>query len=394
MSIQIGNLTAIGVAKEASFGAFGTTAFWLPSKSIAVEKAPNPILPEVMHNTRGAYTSVSEGIQKISGPLNYPLYPDDGMILLAGAMGKESATTGSSPSAATTLSSIAAAGDTVIHTTATFTALDILQIGTTVSKIAECRKVVSVSGAGPYDVTIDIALTRGHANGVAVAKVVAPFIHTFDEDTNIPSFAVEQNMNGLDIQWGGLVVSQYGLKIPAGGETDVTVTFEGQQAQVIGSPATPSFGSDAAFMGTGGLLSLGGTDDLTGTTVDLTINNAAKPYPTLNGHNYPQYVAPGTRKIALKATVFLQALAGGAVAQGYFADLAGVPLNAGVLTLVSGTNQIAFNLPSMTLVKAPIKTPLGTIDMYDLEYTPIDGGTFHQDMQVQLTNAIYKSYLP
>lgn len=394
MSIQIGNLTAIGVVKEASFGAFGTTAFWLPSKSIAVEKAPNPILPEVMHNTRGAYTSVSEGIQKISGPLNFPLYPDDGMVLLAGAMGKESATTGSSPSAATTLSSSAVAGDTVVHAVATFTMNDIVQIGTTISGIAETRKVSSVSGSGPFDVTLDKALTRGHLSGVAISKVVAPFTHTFDESTDIPSFAVEQNMNGLDIQWGGLVVSQYGVKIPAGGETDVTVTFEGQRSQVLGSPAVPTFSSDAAFMGTGGTLNLGGVDDLTGTNVEININNDAKPYPTLNGQVYPQYVAPGTRKISLKSTVFLQSLSGGAASQGYFADLAGVPLNAGILTLVSGTNQIIFNLPSMTLMKAPIKTPLGVIDMYDLEYTPIDGGTFKQDLRVQVINAIYSSYLP
>lgn len=87
---------AVGVAQEATQNTPLTPTIWLPVKSIDIQKTPNTILPAVAAQTAAAYRYAVPGIFKYAGPLVMPLFPDNGMMLLFGALGTDTKT-GSGP---------------------------------------------------------------------------------------------------------------------------------------------------------------------------------------------------------------------------------------------------------------------------------------------------------
>lgn len=391
----LSDLTAIGLAKEATFGTALASTMWLLVHDINIEKKPNVILPELFRQNRSPYSEALPGIAAIGGDITAPLFPDAGNSLFCGGIGQDGSVTGSTPTLSTTLSSAVVAGDTTISTTAGgFAPNDIIQVDTTISGVAECHKVLSISGSGPFIITLAAgeALLRGHASGVAVAKVVAPFTHNPIPANTLPSFTIEKNANGMDIQYAGNIVSKLDLKLGVAADAQVVYSMLGQRDAVLGSPATPVWPTDVAFGPSAVNVSIGGASDLTTSVVDLTVDNGGKPEPTFNGQTYPQFVVPTTRKIVCKATVFLQALAGGAPSAGYYADLVGAPSRAIVLTFTAGTNIITLTLPAavLTAFTEPIKR--GELVMQTLEYTALIGGANNQDIFGTIQNGNYLSY--
>ncbi len=337
--------------------------------------------------------SAIAGIRTIAGNVVAPLFPDAGNSFFAGAIGADGSVTGSTPTSSTTLAASAAAGATTISATATLGAANsIIQIDSNASGIAECHKIVSVSGAGPYTVTLSEPLLRAHANAAALAIVVAPYTHTINPANTLPSFTIEKNMNGADIQYAGAVVSKLDAKFSTTAEIECTYAFDAQQASVLGSPSTPVFPTDVPFGPTTIVATLGGTADLTVTSADFSLDNGTKVYKTLNGFTYPQFIVGTTRKTSMKISAILQALSGGAVAEGYFADLVGAPTNAISLAVTQGTKTFTISLVAAVLTKYSNPIKLGDLVAVDLEYEALTNGTNNYDVTATIVNGQYLSY--
>lgn len=77
----------------------------------------------------------------------------------------------------TTLSSGASAGATTISTVASIAATTVIAIDAGSTTLAEVRTVSSVSGAGPYTVTLNRALSFAHSSAVTVRPITTPYTH-------------------------------------------------------------------------------------------------------------------------------------------------------------------------------------------------------------------------
>lgn len=329
------------------------------------------------------------GIQKITGTIGAPVFPDAGMMLLVGSITDSDAVTGSSASnSTTTTGSVAAGATTVTLTSATGYATNgIFQIDT--GALAECHKILSVA-------TNTITLASGesfkyaHASGVATSTVVAPYTHSGTPSNSLPSFSVEENMNGADLQFSGCIMNKLGLKCTANAEAEMTLSIDAQQRQ-IPTPGVPAYPTDTPFGPTGVTLSIGGTQDTSVSTIDLSLDNGTKVYETLAGLTYPTAIVPIERKIDLKATVWLQTLSGGVSVGDYYDLLTAAPTSAVVLTLTQGTNSAAFTLPAAVLSKWPPKPKKSELVMLDLEFASLLNSAGN-DISYSIVNGNYLAY--
>ena len=366
------------------------SSLWLPVSDISIERSPNVILPTLLRNNRQPLSVAVPGIRGIAGNLVSLLWPDAGMELFVGAIGAESSTTGSTPTNSTTLAASADAGATTISTTATFAMNDIVQIDSSPG-FPECRKVTAVTGSGPYSLTLDAALSRAHASAAAVSKVVAPFTHTATPTAALPSFSIEKNMNGADIQYGGCLVSKCDLALATNAAVKATYAIVGQQDQVLASPAAPTWPTDTPYSPTGITFTAESVPDTTCHAGTFSLDNMVKAYDTFNGHDYPDLVIPTERKLTMGATLFLQSLSG-STPPNYYAELEGAGAQAVQLAFAQGTDQVTIALPAAVLTKAANPIRLGDLVMQDVEYTAIIGGANNTDLTVTITNGIYQSY--
>jgi hypothetical protein len=80
-------------------------------------------------------------------------------------------------SGTTTLSSASTVGATTISTALTIAATTVIQVDT--GNLSEVRTVSSVSGSGPFVLTLSSALNNAHASAAVVKPVTAPFSQQF-----------------------------------------------------------------------------------------------------------------------------------------------------------------------------------------------------------------------
>jgi hypothetical protein len=166
----------VGIAKETTQGTAVTPTVTIPVDKFEPEDKPTWIDDKAL---RGSMTDV---INRVQGPLHSelsfsgPLFFDWAGYLLNNILGDlvESGTyTGSGT---TTLSSSSTAGATTISTALSIAALTVIQIDT--GTLSEVRTVQSVTGAGPYTLTLNTALTYAHNSSVVVKPITTPYIHT------------------------------------------------------------------------------------------------------------------------------------------------------------------------------------------------------------------------
>lgn len=87
-----GSLSAVGFSKETTFGTPVTAANFLPSMSCTLEHDPGWFSPEVMANIRDLQLYNLTGEAKFTGNIEGPLFPSQGIGLLAGAIGTDTVT--------------------------------------------------------------------------------------------------------------------------------------------------------------------------------------------------------------------------------------------------------------------------------------------------------------
>lgn len=393
---RLSELFDFGWAKETAFGSALAATNWAKCKDFGMAPDPKVILPTLLRSTRAGYTEALPGIQRNSGNVVLPLYPDAGVMLLAGAIGSDAAQTGSSPTNSTTLASQAVAGATSISSTATFANNSVIQIDSNASGIAELRTVTSVTGSGPYTISFSGPLKNTHASAATVANVAAPYTHTINVANALPSFTLEGNYNGADLQYAGGVINKADIKLAMNAEAEVTYAFEAQQHAYLGSPSTPVWPTDVAMAPPGFTASIGGDQDLSISTFDLSIDNGVKVYDTFAGQNYPSTILPTERKVTAKVTAFLQNVTGGLSQFDYFSELAlsggAVQTQAVVLTIAQNTYNLVITLPAAAITKFTPKVKRGDVVMVDVDFAAIMGGANNVDISATATNGDMASY--
>ena len=296
------------------FGTPVVAAFWLPVTDINIEKDPMVILPEMMRGSRQSLSVAVPGIQKISGTITAPVFPDAGMSFLAGAIGTD-----------------------------------------------------AVTGSG------------------------APYTHTITPANVLPSFTIEKNMNGADIQYAGMIVSKAEYTLATKAAASSVYTFEGQKDAILGSPSSAAFPADIPFGPTGVAATIAAYSDLTISSLKCTIDNTGKPYPTFNGESYPDIVIGTTRKVTYEITAFLQSLSGGSPPN-YYAELIACPSVAIDFTLAQGAASCVISSPACVLTKYADPVKLGDVVMVNLTYTAMLDPSSGQDIGAVVTNSHATAY--
>lgn len=362
----VSNLGHIGYAKESAFGAALAATDYVPFEDESIEKDPGLVDSVLMRASRDV-TYKLPGEQKIAGGLSFPLFSVMGMGLVVGGIGSETATTGSTPTNATTLAAASVAGATTISTTATFAVNDIVQVDSNASNKAECRKVTAVAGAGPFTLTLDSALVFAHANAAAVAKVVAPFTHTIALANSLPSFTIEKNLGGLTaLQYAGVVVDKFTIKGATNSPVQAALTLMAQKDAQI-APTTAVYTADLPITLAGVSATLFSAADANVETFELSLENGLEPHYTFSGQRYPTSFAPTTRKVSLKITEVLPAMT-------YYNNLPAAnttltpPAGNGVLTLTAGADVVTITLPQLSEGKLGQAMKAGKAIMQDVTF--------------------------
>ena len=408
-----GNIGALGwfaYAKETTWGTAVTkTGFvnaagsgFLPIESENLGVNPNYAYSSSIKATRDADTYAFQGQQVTTGQITYPLYPDLGAEFLIGMLGTESMTIGSSPTSSTTLASGSAAATTTISTTATFTTNDIIQVDDLASGKAEIRKVSGVTGAGPYTVTLDSALTFAHSNGATVAKVVAPYSHYGAPANTLNSYTFIKYL-GLDgstataREYTGMVPAKFKAAVDNKGEVKVTADFTGLDESTLTGTSIPTFvapTTQPVNWGTSKLATAAVGTDIDGSfttqadfqTGDIELDNMVKSVYGLAGQVTPTHVLPTERRTQGKVNAYW---AGDALIY--------TPFRAGTHTalqfqLLNATGRGAvISLPEVVWEKFSAPLKLADVIYQDLSYRALYNASIGSGVQIKVVN---DEYLP
>lgn len=94
---RYGSLSATGVAKETTFGTPVAAADFLPMTGNTMEVDPGWFSPATMMGVRDAQVFSLHGEQKITGTVEGPLFPTNGITMLAAAIGADTVTGATAP---------------------------------------------------------------------------------------------------------------------------------------------------------------------------------------------------------------------------------------------------------------------------------------------------------
>lgn len=399
---RYGSLSATGVAKESTFGTAVAATVFVPMTGNGLELDPGLFSPKVMFGQRDVNTFPLYGQYKNAGSLTFPLFPTQGITLLAGAIGADAAAgngvTGSSPTNATTLNGTVSAGaTTIVLTSATgysngnFVQVDVNGTGPTTT--AEVRKITNVS---TNTLTLDQALTYGHTNGCAISKVVAPYVHTITQSTTLPSFTVEKNIGNFEsLQFAGAKINKYDLQMTNGNqEATCTVDLMAKSSAVLVTPTAIAVTNESPFVFAEATVSLFSQSVTQATNAQITIENGLKDTYTLNSSHNLQFLTPVTLKVSGKIDVVFTSFDD--ATWGYWTLMQGNNPTEGALSLTlthpSSAGTIVLNLPRARIRSYGDAVKLEDVVMTTLNFDAFLNLTTLQTITATVTNSAYLPY--
>lgn len=231
-------------------------------------------------------------VRKISGVAGSVVTVADALLFAhASGVAVSTATT-------TTLNGATAANaTTVIVTSATgitqnsFVQIDVNSVsGTTTSEV---RKVASIS---VNTLTLDVALTYAHANGVQVILVTTPYLHAFTVQNTLPSLTIEKVVGGFQsLQFAGSRVNKLDLKAPTGNTAvEITADMMACAVAVLDTPTQESVVNELPYVFTEAGVTLAGSARADASNVTVSIDNAIKATYTYSGQHGPSFLTPVT----------------------------------------------------------------------------------------------------
>jgi hypothetical protein len=398
----------IGVAPEAVIGTPVPASSYLQLLDESIEHTPGVVFEDLLRNSRDTSYVPVIAEQAIKGKVDVPLYVDQGLPLLAAAIGSD---TYQSSTAAGVLVAIGASGaglaagsSAVTITTQTATPIaagDYLQIqqatgAPSTVNLSEVHKVLSVTGAGPYVLALQTGetLRNTYTTAGVVARIPAAtvvFTHNLLPDqpgaSSYKTVTMEKNLNGLtSLQYAGTTVSKASLSLDTKGAAKMgyDVSAVGPEAQITAS--VPTYGTSSPLALANYALSLFGANDTSVQSFSLDIDQMAKEFYTFNGTNLPAMVPPVKRKISGKFANIVQDMTR------YNAMVAGT-VGAAVLTLAQAANSIVFTLPKIIMTKLSMPLKLGDLLLYDATFdAPLDDVTGHS-VAVTVTNGTWLPFI-
>jgi hypothetical protein len=301
----------LGAVREAVKGTPITTpALYIPVKTFG------PGDEVKYHPDEGIRGSAVLRYNQIAGPIwaNYDfggdVFSDTFGIPMGGIFGENAAT--GTGGAATTLSASYTAGAATCSVTAVVTASQLIQVG--VGNLAEVRKASSVSGAGPYIVTLDNPMSFSHANAAAVqVGVAAPFTYTFylrnAGDLQPASFTIADRYLGAVANntrfFPGMQFSEVSLKFNADGLLEYSAKAVGFTS-AIGTDPVSSYSAivpEATWTGT---TTIGGGSVLYAQTGEIVFKRKAEPIHTIDSTQGPYKIWVGPLEVTGKMTVVME----------------------------------------------------------------------------------------
>ncbi|MCL4545102.1 MAG: phage tail tube protein [Chloroflexi bacterium] len=393
----------IGVAAETTIGTPVAAVSYVQLLDESIVREPGIVLEKLMRGSRDTAFVPVLGEQKITGKIDTPLYVDQGMHFLTAAIGADLY-----QYASTAVSTVAIGGTGLVSgiTSLTLAALpvslvanDYLQLNqgtssvSSASNLSELRKVVSITGTGPYTVVVDSATRLAYTATGVVARVpgsTTVFTHVLVPDkpnaSSYKTLTVEKCLGGLtSLQYAGTLVSKMALamttKSAVKATYDLTALGEGQI-----TPSTPSFGTSAPLALANQSVNLWGAGDTSVASFDLDLDNTGKEFWTFNGGNLPSIAAPVERKITGKFTSILQSM-------GYYNDMTAGTTGSIALDLVQGASNVYISLPQCVLTKLSAPLKVGDLVMYDGEFQATYADSSGTSISVSVNNGKYLPFI-
>lgn len=314
-----GSMSDTGIAREPVFGQITTPDSFLPMAGNSLNLDPGLFSPKLMFGHREEYSFPLYGQYKNAGSISGSIFPTNGAALIPGAIGPDAqpgaGVTGTTGTGSTTLAAAAAAGTTSVSLTAQtgLAANQIIQIdvnSATTPTTAECRKIVTLTGTGPYTAQLDVALTYAHASGAAVAGVVAPYTHTIQEAVDLSSFTIEKNLGGPttyggeSLQFSGARVDKLSISATTtDAEAKLSADMVAQSFTILDSPSPVVIVDESPFVFSEGTVSLFGQTLGQATSFSLDISNGLVSTYTFNQTHDLEYLSPVTLAVTGKLDV-------------------------------------------------------------------------------------------
>lgn len=299
----------LGVAVEAVRGTVQAPVFWLPYKTPKFKPDLTLIEDTTLQGSMVEVYNLIPGLRYDSlGWDSFP-YLDTFPVLVRALLGSSDTLT--TAPANTTLSSGASVGAATISTAASIAAGSWIVIGSGANM--ETHKTISVSGAGPYTVTISAAgvgypLVYAHNSAETVTGLTG---HTFSLLNNAgtgnqpPSLTLTDNDGE---EWRALAAAQMNklsIKGNATGLVEYTTDFL-SNAFVTPTTPTPSFSSAQALPGWTALVTIGTSQIQYWVDWSIDLERSVKPIPGLTGTQQYYLLFAGPLKATAKITVIEQ----------------------------------------------------------------------------------------
>jgi hypothetical protein len=364
----VGILGAIGYGRETAYGTAAAVDNWVPFKSEGLTKNISPEWIEMIRGVRARDQKVVRGPQHVTGSVQFAVFPQQGLHLLAGALADRVVySNGTTPTGSATLSQAVSAGDTSFQSATSIAQNSYVLVGTAdAAGHGEVRKVVSVTGSGPYTMTVDRAFAWPHASGAAVKTVTAPFTHVVALGNTLPSYTVEKQFATLaGLRYTGMVVNRLSFKVPARADLDVTIDFIGQdEAELTAAQLTAAtYVAENPWEWAQASITFAGGPVATLNNFELDLDNGVKEYHALSGQRYPAVVLPGPQVVRGRVGIIYS----DNTYHASFSSLANTGTLQAGWTDASG-NQVQWALTDVRLVnwRAPIR--LGDIIVQEIDW--------------------------
>lgn len=253
---------------------------------------------------------------EIAGPIwgeydfSGDVFSDTIGVPLGGMFGENNALGASG--ASTTLSSSYTAGAATCSVTAVVTTNQLIQVG--VGNLAEVRKAQSVSGAGPYVVTLDNPMNFSHVNGAAVqTNVVAPFTYAFNlrnaGDLQPASFTIADRYLGLVANntrfFPGMQFSELAFKFNGDGLLEYTTKAMGF-ASSIGTDPVSSYSAMVPEAAWTGVTTIGGSVVAYLESGEISIKRKVAPIHNVDNVQAPYRIWAGPMEVTGKMVVVME----------------------------------------------------------------------------------------
>lgn len=397
---RYGSLSATGIAKETVFGTAVTPTVFVPMTGNGLELDPGLFSPKVMFGHRDVNTFPLYGQNKVAGSLAAPLFPTQGMAMVSGAIGTDAAAgagvTGTGATSATTLNGgVSAGATTVVLTSATgyaqnaYIQIDVNGSGPTTT--AEVRKITNLVTT---TATLDTALSYSHLTGAAVSVVTAPFVHTIQQATTLPSFTVEKNLGGFEsLKFAGAKVNKLGLSVAASNqEIALSLDLMAQSAVVQATPTAITVTNESPYVFAETTATIFGTATTQVSAVDLSIENGLKDTYTFNSSHNLQFLSPVTVKGSAKVDLVFTSLDD--TDWGFWTKMVNGTEGALLTTMThpASAGTVAVNFP-----RARIRTSTDAVKMEDIILTTLNFDAYFdfttsRTVSATVTNANYLPY--